>query len=191
MFSIVIHPNKHTIMKKLILAAVIIVSCLTFKNANAQIHFSVGVNIGSQPEWGPVGYDRVAYYYMPDIDGYYDVNAHQYIYLDGGVWVHRTYLPYRYRNYDLYHGYKVVVNDRDPYGVAAAADVSVTHKRLPGGCVPCAYRAASAPSPLRILSGENISSACQFLKMPLSRVRAAYRCSCVRTWKSSESASAR
>jgi len=102
-------------MKKLIFAAAILVSCFTFKNAEAQIHFSVGVNIGSQPEWGPVGYDRVAYYYMPDIDGYYDVNAHEYIYLDGGVWVHRTYLPYRYRNYDLYHGYKVVINDRDPW----------------------------------------------------------------------------
>lgn len=115
MFSIVIQPNIHTNMKKLIFAAVILVSCLTFKNANAQIHFSIGVNIGSQPDWGPVGYDRAAYYYIPDIDGYYDVNAHQYIYLENNVWVHRTYLPYRFRNYDLYHGYKVVINDRDPW----------------------------------------------------------------------------
>ena len=115
MFSIVIHPNKHTIMKKLIFTAVIIFSCLTFKNANAQIHFSVGVNIGSQPDWGPVGYDHAAYYYIPDIDGYYDVNAHQYIYFENNVWVHRPYLPVRYRNYDLYHGYKVVINDRDPW----------------------------------------------------------------------------
>lgn len=115
MFSIVIQPNIHTNMKKLIFAAVILVSCLTFKNANAQIHFSIGVNIGSQPDWGPVGYDRAAYYYIPDIDGYYDVSAHQYIYLENNVWVHRTYLPYRYRNYDLYRGYKVVINDRDPW----------------------------------------------------------------------------
>ena len=115
MLSIVIQPNKHTIMKKLIFTAVILVSCLTFKNANAQIHFSVGVNIGSQPDWGPVGYDRAAYYYIPDVDGYYDVSAHQYIYLENNVWVHRQYLPYRYRNYDLYHGYKVVINDRDPW----------------------------------------------------------------------------
>jgi len=115
MFSIVIHPNKHTIMKKLIFTAVILVSCLTFKNANAQIHFSVGVNIGSQPDWGPVGYDHAAYYYIPDVDGYYDVSAHQYIYLENNVWVHRAYLPARYHNYDLYHGYKVVINDRNPW----------------------------------------------------------------------------
>lgn len=115
MTNIVIQPNKHTIMKKLILTAVILVSCLAFKNANAQIHFSIGVNIGNQPDWGPVGYDRAAYYYIPDIDGYYDVNAHQYIYLENNVWVHRAYLPVRYRNYDLYSGYKFVINEPNPW----------------------------------------------------------------------------
>lgn len=115
MVNIVIQPNKHTIMKKLIFTVVILVSCLTFKNANAQIHFSIGVNIGNQPDWGPTGYDRAAYYYIPDIDGYYDVNAHEYIYFENNVWVHRAYLPYRFRNYDLYRGYKVVINDRDPW----------------------------------------------------------------------------
>jgi hypothetical protein len=102
-------------MKKLIFSAVIICSCLMFKNANAQLHFSVGVNIGAQPEWGPVGYDHADYYYIPDVGAYYDVNAHQYIYLENNVWVHRGFLPDRYRNYDLYHGYKVVVNGRNPW----------------------------------------------------------------------------
>jgi hypothetical protein len=34
-----------------------------------------------------------------------------FIYYGGGKWVHRTYLPGRYRNYDLYGGYKVVMKD--------------------------------------------------------------------------------
>lgn len=102
-------------MKKLIFTAFILFACFSFKNAQAQLSFSVGVNIGSQPDWGPVGYDHANYYYMPDIDGYYDVNAHQYIYLENNVWVHRGSLPDRYRNYDLYHGYKVVVNGRNPW----------------------------------------------------------------------------
>lgn len=34
-----------------------------------------------------------------------------FIYLNGGVWVHRAYLPTRYRDYDLYSGYKVVMTD--------------------------------------------------------------------------------
>jgi len=102
-------------MKKLVFAAAILVSCLSFKLANAQVHLSVGVNIGAQPEWGPVGYDHVDYYYMPDIGVYYDVPVHQYVYLDNGVWVHRAYLPARWRSYDVYHGYKVVVNRPNPW----------------------------------------------------------------------------
>jgi len=102
-------------MKKLVFTAAILVSCLSFKLANAQVHLSVGVNIGSQPEWGPVGYEHVDYYYMPDIGAYYDVPTHEYVYLSNGGWVHRTYLPYRYRNYDVYHSYKVVVNRPNPW----------------------------------------------------------------------------
>ena len=82
---------------------------------NAQIRLNVGINIGSQPEWGPVGYDNVSYYYLPDIDSYYDVNAHQYVYFDNNVWVRRPVLPPRYANYDVYRGYKVVINQPTPW----------------------------------------------------------------------------
>lgn len=34
-----------------------------------------------------------------------------FIYFYGGRWVHRHHLPARYRNYDLYNGYKVVMSD--------------------------------------------------------------------------------
>ncbi|WP_158825728.1 hypothetical protein [Mucilaginibacter lacusdianchii] len=101
-------------MKKIILAAAILVSGLAFnKPANAQV--SLNINIGSQPDWGPVGYDRAAYYYMPDIDTYYSVPTHEFVYLSGNRWVHANSLPARYRNYDLYNSYKVVVNDRNPW----------------------------------------------------------------------------
>ncbi len=77
--------------------------------APAQI--SVNVNIGAPPLWGPVGYNQVQYYYLPDVEAYYDVHTSNFIYLSSGSWVHRTYLPVRYRNYDLYNGYKVVMSD--------------------------------------------------------------------------------
>jgi hypothetical protein len=102
-------------MKKLLFIAAIIYGCISFNKADAQVHVSLGLNIGSQPEWGPVGYDHADYYYMPDVDSYYDVSAHQYVYRENNVWVHRPYLAARYRNYDVYHGYKVVVNDRNPW----------------------------------------------------------------------------
>ena len=79
---------------------------------------SVNVNIGSPPNWGPVGYSGVQYYYLPDVEAYYDIPSSMFIYQSGGVWVHRTYLPVQYRHYDLYQGYKVVMTDyhgKTPY----------------------------------------------------------------------------
>jgi len=80
---------------------------------NAQVH--VDINIGTQPVWGPVGYDYAEYYYLPDIDAYYNVPRRLFIYPQGSGWVFSASLPYAYRNYDLYHGYKVVVNEPRPY----------------------------------------------------------------------------
>jgi hypothetical protein len=72
---------------------------------------SVTVNIGSPPLWGPVGYAEARYYYLPDVEAYYDIHTSMFIYYGGGAWIHRTYLPGRYRGYDLYSGYKVVMVD--------------------------------------------------------------------------------
>lgn len=100
-------------MKKLIMLSLLgIIGFLPYRAA-AQI--SVSLNIGSQPLWGPVGYDHAEYYYLPDIECYYNVPRRQFVYMDGGRWIFSSSLPPRYRNYDLYSGYKVVVNSRDPY----------------------------------------------------------------------------
>ncbi len=100
-------------MKKLILLSAILLTSLISYKADAQV--SVNVNIGTQPVWGPVGYDYVQYYYLPDIDAYYAVDARRYTYFSGGRWITSAYLPPMYRNYDLYHGYKVVVNEQRPW----------------------------------------------------------------------------
>nr|WP_294788477.1 hypothetical protein [uncultured Flavobacterium sp.] len=87
--------------------------------ANAtQAQVSINVNIGNPPAWGPAGYSEMEYYYLPDIEAYYDVRAAQFIYYGRGKWVRTTYLPRQYSNYDLYGGYKVVLTDyhgRTPY----------------------------------------------------------------------------
>jgi hypothetical protein len=85
-----------------------------YKTADAQLRISLGFNIGSQPDWGPVGYDHASYYYMPDVDAYYDVPNHQYVYFESNRWVHANVLPGRY-NFDPYNSYKVVVNERNPW----------------------------------------------------------------------------
>src|SRR5882757_116664 len=102
-------------MKKIIFAAAVLFSCLLFKSAGAQVHLSVGINIGSQPAWGPTGYDHADFYYMPDADCYYDINAGQFVYSDNGRWIYGRTLPPRYGKVDLYSTYKVVVNEPKPY----------------------------------------------------------------------------
>lgn len=76
---------------------------------------SVNINIGVQPVWGPVGYNYVEYYYLPDIEVYYDVPHRQYIYLDHGRWMFSANLPRHCSNYDIYNGYKVVINQPRAY----------------------------------------------------------------------------
>jgi hypothetical protein len=102
-------------MKKLFFIAALLLACLSFKTASAQAGFGIGLNINSQPEWGPVGYHHARYYYLPDIDAYYDVNAHQYVYFEGGKWTHGAALPSSITNFDKYHSYKVVLNRRNPW----------------------------------------------------------------------------
>ncbi len=77
----------------------------------AQGQLSVNVHIGTAPAWGPRGYDNARYYYLPDVEAYYDVNTAMFIYLSGNTWIRRSYLPSHYRGYDLYHGRKVVMSN--------------------------------------------------------------------------------
>ena len=87
--------------------------------AHAQINLPGG---GSDPD-SPcppdsrvsAGYDHTAYYYMPDIGIYYDISARRYIYTSNKEWVHSSSLPARYRQYDIDHSYKVVLNQPCPW----------------------------------------------------------------------------
>ncbi|MET1054589.1 MAG: hypothetical protein ABWY16_04715 [Pedobacter sp.] len=100
-------------MKRIILAVIFGVASLSSISTKAQV--SLNINIGSQPQWGPTGYDHVDYYYLPDVDAYYNVPAQQYVYLNNGSWIWRNSLPSQYSNFDLYNSYKVVMNTPKPY----------------------------------------------------------------------------
>ena len=85
----------------------IVFGIVLFFAGAAHSQVSVRFNIGVRPQWAPVGYEDSRYYYLPDVESYYDVDNSMFIYYEGDSWVHRSYLPHRYRNYDLYNGYKV------------------------------------------------------------------------------------
>lgn len=102
-------------MKKIFLITCLLLLGIVSQKANAQLRVGLNFNLGIQPQWGPEGYNHVSYYYLPDIDVFYNVASQQYIYQEGRRWIFARSLPNRYDNYDIYNGYKVVVNARTPY----------------------------------------------------------------------------
>ena len=100
-------------MRKLVLILGLLVGTGLYQSSHAQVN--VSMNIGNQPLWGPTGYNYVNYYYLPDLDIYYNVPQQQWVYFDGGRWITTSVLPPRYNSYDLYRMHKVVINDNQPY----------------------------------------------------------------------------
>ncbi len=102
-------------MKKSLLVLLLFYSGLLLNQLKAQVKVSVTLNVGLQPAWGPDGYYHVEYYYLPDIDAYYFVPKHQFIYSESNKWVFAASLPSRWSSYDLYRGYKIIINEPRPY----------------------------------------------------------------------------
>lgn len=100
-------------MKKFILLISAVALIGLSSTANAQVN--VNVNINNQPAWGPSGYQYAQYYYLPDLNVYYDVANTLFYYLSGSRWTSCRILPNRYSRYDLYKMYKVVINKPRPW----------------------------------------------------------------------------
>lgn len=86
-----------------------IIGLLNIQTADAQ-YVSVNINLDDQPAWGPAGYDYVEYYYIPELNIYFDVENELFYYVRHRRWVVSPYLPARYARYDFYSLYKVVLN---------------------------------------------------------------------------------
>ena len=97
-------------MKKLIfvLGLGLIIGMVNINNIDAQIHVSINIDI--QPAWGPSGYNYAEYYYLPEIDVYYNVIDQRFYYYNRGRWISSPFLPMAYSHYDFYSLYKVVLN---------------------------------------------------------------------------------
>jgi hypothetical protein len=66
-------------MKTLKLLAVGIILLVS---SSIQAQVSVNLNIGTAPAWGPSGYAAAEYYYLPDVQAYYDVRASLFVYFE-------------------------------------------------------------------------------------------------------------
>ncbi|MBP4137045.1 hypothetical protein [Flavobacterium geliluteum] len=92
-------------MKKIILVCLFLMS--VFSNAQVVTH----KNAASKPSWGPLSSEDFRYYYLPDIDIYYDTEKSEFIYDKKGKWVRVKSLPSQCKGYNLYEGYKVIITD--------------------------------------------------------------------------------
>lgn len=89
----------------------VLLSALIGLAMNSQAQVSVNINVGTPPVWAPNAPAEVHFYYLPDIEVYYDVPARNYIYLSNGRWIRSASLPGIYRGYDLRRGRTVYLTD--------------------------------------------------------------------------------
>ncbi len=108
----------------------IIGAFILFFTLQSTAQVSVSLNIGSRPDWcsrydndddchhnDHCDHNDVSYFYLPEIEAYYDTHASVFIYLGPRGWIRSAYLPDYCSGYDLYRGHKVAIDyrGRTPY----------------------------------------------------------------------------
>lgn len=81
----------------------------------AQVSLGERNNMSEQPLWGPVGFDFVEYYYLPEIETYFDVPQQKFYYDVDGRWTRSATPPRTSIDLDIYQLYKAVVNELQPF----------------------------------------------------------------------------
>ncbi|MDO3644100.1 hypothetical protein [Mucilaginibacter sp. L3T2-6] len=122
-------------MKKIAILSAIALSGLIFSTADAQVRIHVGLNLGparavytqrpvvveepvyQEPVAAPVydDGDDDDYYYLPEVDAYYSVNAGCYYYNNGYSWIRAAYLPGVYRDYDWRRARRYEIHEHRPF----------------------------------------------------------------------------
>ncbi|MBX0292579.1 hypothetical protein K3G63_19200 [Hymenobacter sp. HSC-4F20] len=104
-------------MKTLLKSGLVLALGLLLHSGSAQAQVQINVNV---PSWGPAVGPNVQYYYIPEIDGYYDLYSQTYLFFDPmyGAWVSSPVLPRMYAGYDPRFFHPVVVQyiGRQPWG---------------------------------------------------------------------------
>ena len=87
------------------LFASVFTSCTTpyYVSSDEQVRYD-------NPEWAPPYYQGVRYYYLPDIECYYDLSLRQFIYLDNGYWRYSRVVPSIYAGFNLYDCFSIALN---------------------------------------------------------------------------------
>ena len=110
------HNINNKLKKMKILKLIVLGICLSVSSIS-QAQVSVNVNVPKPPVWGPVVTTQ-QYYYLPEIESYYDIRESQFITQNNGSWVRTKTLPSRFKTYNLNNGQVVILDDyrgKSPY----------------------------------------------------------------------------
>jgi hypothetical protein len=62
------------------------------------------------PQWAPPYYQGARYYYLPDIETYYDLYSREFIFLNNAQWIYSPYISPYYSAFDLNNCFVIIVN---------------------------------------------------------------------------------
>lgn len=96
-------------MKLFTKPALVLLLGLLLAGVAAPAQAQVNINIQT-PGWGPAVRSNAQYYYIPEIDAYYDLYDRSYVYFDGLNWLRSYQLPVVYQGYDPYQFHPVVID---------------------------------------------------------------------------------
>ncbi|MBW8331033.1 MAG: hypothetical protein K0M40_03350 [Prolixibacteraceae bacterium] len=97
--------------KKWVVVAVVLLSMTSFNGCNTYRQGTYGSQTNYEnPQWAPSYYGGTRYYYLPDIESYYDIYTREFIFLNHAQWIYSPYLPTIYPDFNLNNSFIVVVN---------------------------------------------------------------------------------
>jgi len=96
--------------KGLAVVAVILLSAFMFSGCSVYTQTTPVQTGYSNPQWAPPYYAGARYYYLPDIECYYDLSTSEFIYLNDGMWSYSRSIPSIYSSFDLNDCFSVVLN---------------------------------------------------------------------------------
>lgn len=89
----------------MLLSMTIFNGCNTYRQGTYESQASY-----ENPQWGPSYSNGTRYYYLPDIESYYDIYTQEFIFLNHAQWIYSPYLPLIYPDFNLNNSFVVVVN---------------------------------------------------------------------------------
>jgi hypothetical protein len=105
------HYSKMGTLSGLLLLITLIIGASSFHAAAQKVQVNVNIEL---PGWAPYyeNASQVRYYYLPDIECYYDVRNREFIYLEDGRWIFSRGLPPVYHWFNLNNCFVVALDAR-------------------------------------------------------------------------------